>query len=114
MKINHCKDEINFSIAEFMGFVRGQSIKCDGIDLLVDGDEEKYRELLLMNCPEYTDSLDYMVKVWEKLGAIPNFSFRNNKYTAILFINDKWYFGKADTMQLAGAWVTVKAILDKE
>lgn len=117
MSNNLNDNEVNKVIAEFMGQI---IINHDG-DLYIDNSTiPMYRDRV------YTESLDTLVQVFEKLKVVPKFSHRDefeaNEPT--ISIDGQWrchvyekfyidsYWGDGETIQQAAAYATAKAIME--
>ena len=102
-------DEVNKIIAEYM------DIKWSFRDgKMYDHSNDSCGILI----PMYTNSIDALVPVWDKLNTFPMFD-EDEKYLIELLTEDRfseinYVWAKADTIQEAAAHATAKAIKELE
>lgn len=100
--------EVNKIIGEFMGDERCL-LDFSGVLFLVDPESQPTDPDYLQDA--YTNSIDALVPVWEKIGVIPELDYNSKKD----FQRCAYYFGRevvGNSFQQAAAHATAKAILE--
>jgi hypothetical protein len=97
-------EDVNKIIADYMKY----PISNDGLEIYVL--DRRWEPL----CEYFTDSLDALVPVWEKLHSYPMVD-EDEKYliemlTEEVHLEVNYVWSKKDTIQLAAAHATAKAI----